>query len=165
MNVLARSTRAVVATLVFPLLLLAACSHSARPAAVPASVKLAYCGGQPQLRPDVVEVICTTDDITARHLTWSGWGKPFATASGTAVVDLCAFEDCHSGTYSPFPIVVIASKIVSCAKHTRAYSRLQYVFVGSSPFADIPANISFKGFISGAGRPGPPRNQTVSLTC
>jgi hypothetical protein len=163
--VLAKTTCAVVATLVLPLLLLTACSHAAPSKAAPASVKLAYCGGSAQSRPAVVEVICTTNDITARNLTWAGWGKPFSTARGTAVVDLCSFEDCHSGSYSAFPIVVIASKIVSCPKNPQAYSRLQYVFVGRSPFQGVPANVKFKNFMVGASRPGPPRNQTVSLTC
>ena len=44
---------------------------------------------------------CHTKDIIARKLAWSAWGKPTATAIGTAVVDLCAYEDCHSGDYSP----------------------------------------------------------------
>jgi hypothetical protein len=161
---LARITCAV-AGLIFPLLLLTACSQSAGSTAVPRAVTISYCGGSQQPRPSDVNVICTTNDITARSLTWSSWGKPFAVASGTAVVDLCSFEDCHMGLYSSFPIVVVASKIVSCSKNTRAYSRLQYVFVGRSPFQDVPANISFKHFVSGADRPGPPRNQTVSLTC
>jgi hypothetical protein len=161
---LARITCAV-AGLVFPLLLLTACSHSTAAKAVPPAVTISYCGGTAQPRPSVVNVICTTNDIMARNLTWSSWGKPFAVASGKGVVDLCSFEDCHTGLYSTFPIVIIASKIVSCAKNTRAYSRLQYVFVGRSPFQDVPANISFKGFVSGAARPGPPRNQTVSLAC
>ena len=48
---------------------------------------------------------------------------------------------------------------------TRAYPRLQYVFVGHSPFHGVPAHMSFSGFISGPGRPGLPANQTVSLAC
>jgi hypothetical protein len=61
--------------------------------------------------------------------------------------------------------VLVASKLVTCTNGARAYSMLQYVFVGRSPFLGIPSNISFKNFVTGAGRPGPPRNQTVSLTC
>jgi hypothetical protein len=80
-------------------------------------------------------------------------------------VDICAFEDCHTGHYKYFPIVLIASKLRNCPNGARAYSTLKYVFVGRSPFQGIPANISFKNYITGAGRPGPPRNQTVSLTC
>lgn len=162
---LTRTTRAMAAALVLPLLLLVACSKSGGSAAVPASVTMAYCGGSPQPRPTVVEVICTTDDITARNLAWSAWGRPVAIGSGRAVVDMCAFEDCHSGLYGSYPIVVIASRIVSCAKNKRAYSRLQYVFVGRSPFQGLPAHMNFSHFMVGAARPGPPPNQTVSLTC
>jgi hypothetical protein len=166
MNVLARITRAVVvATLVLPLVLLTACSHPAGSRALPPPVTMAFCGGSQQLRPAIVEVICTTNDITARSLIWSAWGKPVATASGTAAVDMCSFEDCHNGSYSAFPIVVIASRIANCSKNTRAYSRLQYTFVGRSPFQGLPTNMKFKNFEVGASRPGPPRNQTVSLTC
>jgi hypothetical protein len=161
-----RPTRAVrAAALALALLLLAACSHSGSPRPAPAAVTLAYCGGRPQARPTVVSIICRSDDITAGRLSWSGWGRPTATAVGTAVVDLCAFEDCHSGQYSPFPIVVIASRITRCPGHRPAYSRLQYVFVGTSPFQDVPADVSFKNYIVGADRPAPPRDQTVSLSC
>jgi hypothetical protein len=144
--------------------LAAACSSSPRQQDA-SSVTMAYCGTKAQVRPTIVSVICETDDITARKLAWSAWGKPAATAIGTAVVDLCAFEDCATGSYSTYPIVLVASKIVSCPRHGRAYSRLQYVFVGTSPFQDVPANVSFKNFLAAPGRPKPPRNQTVSLAC
>jgi hypothetical protein len=103
----ARVTRAaiVVAALVFPLALLTACGQAAGARTAPARVTMAFCGGRPQPRPTVVEVICTTNDITARSLVWAGWGKPVATARGTAVVDLCSFADCHTSKYSNFPIV------------------------------------------------------------
>jgi hypothetical protein len=168
MNVLARRTGAVVmAVAVLPLLLLAACSHAAAaaPRAAPAPVTMAYCGSAPQVRPAVVEVICGTDDITADSLTWSAWGQQVATAIGTAVVDLCSYEDCHTGSFAAVPIVVIASKLTGCAKHTHAYSRLQYVFVDGSPFAGIPANENFSNFMADPSRSGPPPDQTVRLTC
>lgn len=154
-----------VAGLALPLLLLTACSHPSRSGNISANVTMAYCGNSPQVRPTVVSVVCLTNDIVARNLDWSAWGKPTATAIGSAEVDLCAFEDCHSGDYSPFPIVVIASRIVSCPRLGRTYSRLQYVFVGTSPFEGVPSNVSFKNFIAGASRPEPPRDQTVSLGC
>jgi hypothetical protein len=164
MNALARTTRAV-ATLVLPLLLLTACSHSAAPGSAGPRVALSYCGGDLQARPSVVSVICTTDDITARELAWTGWGSPVAVASGRAVVDLCAFEDCHMGLYGSDRVVLVASKIIECAPGRRAYSRLQYVFVGRSPFQGLSDKMKFTGFVSGASRPAPPANQTVRLTC
>jgi len=81
---------------------------------------MANCGVSPQVKPTVVNVICGTTDITARKLAWSAWGKPVATAVGTAVVDLCAFSDCHTGSYQAVPIVVVASRIGRCG-HRRCW--------------------------------------------
>jgi hypothetical protein len=166
MNVLARTASAVVtATLLAPLLLLSACSHPAGAGTGATRVRMANCGVSPQAEPTVVNVICGTSDITARDLTWSSWGKPVATAIGTAVVDLCAFSDCHTGSYTAVPVVMVAWKIGRCGPDMRAYSRLQYVFVGRSPFAGLPAKMNFSNFMTGASRPGPPSDQTVSLAC
>jgi hypothetical protein len=161
--VLARTPRAAVVTALLSLLLLTACGHAARPSAPP--VTMSFCGYSPQVRPDVVVVVCETTDITARKLKWTAWGKPTATATGTARVDLCAYEDCHTGLYTTVPIRLIASKIVPCAAKTRAYSRLRYVFTDGSPWGPVPADLNTSGYISGPGRALPPANQTVSLGC
>lgn len=164
---LARMTRIAAAALTLPLLL-AACAQggpASSPASSPARVRLADCGAPGQRQPSIIQVVCLSDDITARDLRWSAWGKPVATAVGVAVVNLCAVEDCHTQLYNPHPIVIIASKLMPCPHGTRGYSRLQYVFVGRSPFTGVPAHVNFSGFISGAARPGLPANQTVSLTC
>ena len=91
----------------------AGCAHPAPPAAAP--VTLSFCGNTPQPAPTVVQVVCNTDDITARDLDWAGWGEPTATAGGTAVVDLCAYEDCHTGAFGTVSIRLVASKIATCA--------------------------------------------------
>ena len=160
---LARTPRAAVVTALFPPLLLTTCGQAARPAAPP--VTMSFCGYSPQVRPDVVVVVCQTADITARDLKWTAWGKSAATATGKATVDLCAYEDCHTGSYSTVPIRLIASRIVRCAQRARAYSRLRYVFPDGSPWGPIPANLNTSGFISGPDRALPPANQTVSLGC
>jgi hypothetical protein len=139
-------------------------ASSARAAAKP--VTMTDCNGLHHTTPPIVTVICQSDAITARNLTWSAWGTPVATAIGAAVVDACAFEDCHTATYSAYRIVVIASKIVKCAKGRQVYSRLQYVFVGHSPFADLPTKgLGIANSLFGSHRPGPPHNDTVSLPC
>ncbi len=150
---------------VIPLAFLSGCNQAASSDRPATPVTMAYCGGGQHARPALISVICASDAITARNLAWSAWGKPVATAIGVAVVDVCAFEDCHTGSYNPFSIVLIASKIVSCPKRIRAYSRLQFVFVGRSPFQDLPAHMNFSNFMFGSGRPGMPRNQTINLAC
>jgi hypothetical protein len=163
MNVPASRTAAIAATLLVLLLLLAACSPAGRP--VPPPVTLSFCGYAPQVRPDVVLVVCGTDDITAGNLVWSGWGKPAATARGSAIVDLCAYVDCASPDDASVPIEVTASGIVHCSPGTRAYSTLRYSFPGGSPFRGVPANVIRADQAAGASQPIPPANQTVSLTC
>jgi hypothetical protein len=158
--VLAWASRAAVVT---ALLLLTACGQAARPAAPPAT--LSFCGGSPQVRPDVVLVVCDTNDIIARDLTWTAWGKPAATASGTALVDLCAYTDCHTGAYGTVPIRLIASKLVGCAGKARAYSELRYVFPDGTPWPGVPANLNTSGYMAGPERVLPPKDQTVSLAC
>ncbi len=163
MNMLAGKTRAVVATLMLLLLLLTACTHATKP--VPPPVTLGYCGSSPQVMPGIVLVVCNTDDITARNLIWSDWGKPTATAKGSATVDLCAYEDCASGAYVSVPIGITVSKIVHCPKNAWAYSMLRYVFPNGSPFQGVPATVKTPGYSAGQDQPLPPANQTVSLTC
>jgi hypothetical protein len=163
--VLARTRRAAALTAltVLVLLLLSACGQAARP--VPPPVTMSFCGGDPQVMPAVVLVVCDTNDIIAVDLRWAGWGKPTATATGTATVDLCAYEDCHTGSYGTVPIGVIASKIMRCAGNARAYSVLRYVFVDGSPWPGMSANLNTSGYLAGPRRVLPPANQTVSLSC
>jgi hypothetical protein len=165
MTMLARTARVVVPAAAF-LLLLGGCGHPAGPArGVSGTVTMVVCGSRPQPAPSVVEVVCGTSELTADRLNWSDWGRPVATAVGTAVVDLCTYEDCHTGSFAAVPIVMIASGLTRCQGSTRVYSRLQYVFVGRSPFAGLPANVSTANDMADPGRALPPRDQTVSLTC
>jgi hypothetical protein len=114
--------------------------------------------------PDAVTVVCNANDITAVNLTWSDWGKPAATAKGSAIVDLCAYEDCASGDYISVPIEVTVSKIMHCAKNAQAYSTLRYRFPNGSPFGGVPAAV-IESESSSDAAPVPPADQTVSLTC
>jgi hypothetical protein len=154
--------RAAIAVL-FSVALVAGCSHSSAPARP--AVTISYCDGKPQPAPRLVQVVCNTDDITAMKLVWTSWGKPTATAKGIAVVDLCAYEDCHTGSLSTVPIRLIAEKIAACARHGRAYKTLRYVFPKGSPWPGIPADLNTSGYLAGSNRILPPRNQTVGLSC
>src|SRR6201996_3476440 len=127
-------TGAVAAAVTMLVLVLSACTHQAPSRTPPPSVTMAFCGGSAQARPTVVEVICATNDITARNLTWSGWGQAVATASGTGVADLCAAEDCHTGEYASAPIVLVASGLARCHGQNRGYQRLRHVLGDAPPF-------------------------------
>jgi hypothetical protein len=162
----ARTTCLAAASVMFPVLLLVACGHAAAPAPPPPPpVTLSFCGGNPQPMPSVIEVVCNTDDITARNLVWTAWGKSVATARGTAVVDQCAYEDCATGAYSSVPIKLVASNVADCPKAGRAYETLRYVFPDGSPWPDLPANLNTSGYMAAPDRDLPPKNQTVSLSC
>jgi hypothetical protein len=78
--VLAGTIRPATVTALLPVLFLSACSHAAAPGPLPAT--LPFCGSDPQMMPTVVQVVCNTDDITARNLVWTAWGKLAATANG-----------------------------------------------------------------------------------
>jgi hypothetical protein len=147
---------------VFAVLVIAGCGH---PGPVPPAVTLSFCGNGPQPAPAVVEVICNTDDLTARNLVWTGWGTPTAAAAGTAVVDLCAYEDCHTGAFSSVPVRLVASRLAACTGGQRAYRMLRYLFPGGSPWGTLPAGFGTSSYIAAPGRTLPPRNQTVTLTC
>ena len=68
--------------------------------------------------------------------TWPGadWGMQAASATGSAVVDLCSFKECASGDHVTIPIEMIASKIAHSARNAPAHSTLRYVFPDGSPF-------------------------------
>jgi hypothetical protein len=142
---------------------IAGCGHAAAP--VPPAVTTSYCGSDSQSAPGIVEVVCNTDDITARNLAWVSWGKSTATANGVAVIDECAYEDCHTGSFSTVPIRLVATKIAPCGTNKRAYTTLRYVFTHGSPWPGVPADMNTLNYMVGSGRPLPPPDQTVGLTC
>lgn len=163
MKIPPRNTRAIAVAWCLPLLLLAACSRASESG--PPPVGIGYCGLKPHVRPQVIVVTCTNDGITAIHLTWSAWGKPKATAKGSATIDLCvyAYMDCATGDYASEPIVVFASQIKKCSKNAHAYSTLRYKFPHGSPWGKQSKNA--KKYQWMPQNQLPPANQTVRLTC
>jgi hypothetical protein len=146
-------------------LLVTGCGHAPAPAPAPATVTMSYCGSDSQTAPAIVEVVCNTDDITARNLAWTAWGKPTATGRGVAVVDLCAYEDCHTGSFGTVPIRLVATRISACGTNKRAYMTLRYVFTDGTPWPGVPADMNTSHYMVGSHRPLPPPDQTVGLTC
>ncbi len=155
---------ALVAALAAILALLAAgCSQAAAPASSAGPHDLADCFGHPQVRPPVVVVRCADSSLTARNLAWSGWGTRVATATGTAVINDCEFQDCHTGLYSDHPVVLVLSGAVTCPKGGRAYARIQTMFVGrfiTWPRADVDQIVLRP--CGGTGPPKPDQQPTAS---
>jgi hypothetical protein len=132
--------RSAFAALAILTALTAGCSSA--PAHPASAIMLPDCAGTLQAHPDVMVLACASTGITARSLRWSRWGSPVATATGTAVVDTCLYQDCAYGLYRSYPIVVVVSHATAC-NHTRAYTEIQYLFVGTSPFpSSIKATIN-----------------------
>ena len=121
-------------------LMVSGCSGSPAAVTPAAPQRLADCAGQPQSRPSEVTVRCADNSLTADHLTWSGWGTPVATATGMAVINTCEFQECHSGAYASFHVVLVVSGALNCPKGGRAYARIQYIFVGH--FNDWPSSVT-----------------------
>jgi hypothetical protein len=96
-------------------LLAVGCSTSHPAASAPGPQRLADCTGVPHVRPTVV-VRCIDDSMIARQLKWSGWGTPVATATGTAILNMCEFvpQDCALGDYQSYSVVLIASGSLRC---------------------------------------------------
>lgn len=152
---IARYASSLTVLLALVVALTTACSHAAASNGA-TSMRLADCGGNPQTRPQVVVVTCSSTDITAHNLKWQSWGSKIATATGYAVVNVCAFSDCHTGAYGSFPIVVVASGTTACPGGAHGYSRIQYLFVGASPFANLPAHMKVPPTFFGKPGVGPP---------
>jgi len=130
--------------------LIAGCGHAAAP--VRPAVTMSLCGSDSEPAPAIVEVVCNTDDITARSLAWASWGQPTATAKGVAVIDECAYEDCHTGSFSTVPIRLVATGIAACGANKRAYTTLRYVFIDGTPWPGVPADMNTSHFMSDPGR-------------
>ena len=139
---------------------IAGCGHAAAP--VPPAVTMSYCGSDSQSAPAIVEVVCNTDDITARNLAWTAWGKSTATAKGVAVVDLCAYEDCHTGSFGAVPIRLVATRIAACGKNKRAYTTLRYVFIDGSPWPGVPDDLNTSHYMVGSGPAAPAARSDAS---
>ncbi len=152
------------ALIVLPVICCACTNSNTSAKAAAPTTKLGFCGAEQQVRPSVVIITCASNAITARDLKWSRWGGPIAAAVGTAVVDLCAFSDCHTGKYGSAPIVVVATSVRKCPSGARSYGKLQFMFIGKSPFQGVPANFSAGNFDFGSHRilPG---SAPISLTC
>jgi hypothetical protein len=67
--------------------------------------------------------ILTSGDGSAyvRGITWSAWGSPTATASGTMEIDNCT-PNCAQGTFTGYPATITVSGLTPYGNGKRAYA-------------------------------------------
>jgi hypothetical protein len=102
---------------------------SARPKGLP------DCLGRPRTQPAAIVFACADANFGARHLRWTGWGRGFTAAVGTAYANDCD-PTCVEGTFHTYRAIVVASGSQECPDGTLAYERVTIGFVGPSPYPD-----------------------------
>lgn len=78
------------------------------------------CSGQMRTQPSQ---ILTSGDGSAyvRGITWSGWGSPTATGSGTMEIDDCT-PNCAEGTFTGYPATITLSGLTPYGNGKQAYA-------------------------------------------
>jgi hypothetical protein len=116
-------------------LVASSCGGSAtNPSAIP------DCRGHLHVKPQEIVLACADANFSAARLTWTGWGQATAYAQGLAGYNDCS-PSCAAGGYRFYPVVLIADGRQQCSR-TTAYARIQYAFIGTSPFpTDAPGAV------------------------
>ena len=114
------------------LLLAATISTGHAPQAVP------DCLGKPRVRPTEIVLACADANFGVRKLRWTGWGSPFAAATGVAYANDCK-PYCAAGHMHTYQAVVVVSGTQQCPDGKTAYSRITVAFVGPSPYPKAKA--------------------------
>jgi hypothetical protein len=91
------------------------------------------CLGKPRVRPAEVTLACGDGNFGVRKLRWTGWGRPFAAATGVAFANDCK-PYCAAGHIHLYQAVLVASGSQRCPGNVMAYSRVTVAFVGPSPY-------------------------------
>lgn len=91
------------------------------------------CLGKPKVRPAEVVLACADANFGVRKLKWTGWGEPFAAATGVAYANDCT-PNCAAGHMHTYQAVLVVSGTQQCPGGRTAYSRVTVAFVGPSPY-------------------------------
>lgn len=101
---------------------------------------IADCRGHLHVKPQEIVLACADANFSAARLTWTGWGQATAYAQGLAGYNDCS-PSCAASGYRFYPVVLIAGGRQQCSG-TSAYARIQYAFIGASPFpSDAPGAV------------------------
>jgi hypothetical protein len=98
----------------------AALAASGAAAATPPTIPDCYAQ---VVAPTSMVLACADGNLTLEGLSWSGWGKPTATATGDAHANDCD-PYCAAGTFRTYPVSVTASDPQTCRSGRRQYTHL-----------------------------------------
>lgn len=87
-------------------------------------------------RPVSYTIACADGNASLDELTWSGWGRPRATAEGVVVQNTCE-PDCASGKLRRDPVTVVASDLKARGT-AHLYTRLTVTYTGQVPPGALP---------------------------
>lgn len=114
------------------------------PALSPTPTSLPDCLGRPQVRPATVTLTCADANYSIVKLAWTGWGRTFAAARGTAVVNDCT-PTCVAGHVHRYPAVIVASGAQRCPGDLTSYRTVTVAIVGRAPVLDkMPTDWPFR---------------------
>jgi hypothetical protein len=133
-----RRVTCTVALLVVATAPLASAARNASPTALP------DCVGKPQVKPASVILTCADAGLIVGKLKWTGWGSPFAAATGTETVNDCK-PYCAAGHFHSYPVVIAASGSQRCPGGVTAYKTVLLAFVVKNPtIAAAPSTWFFR---------------------
>jgi hypothetical protein len=110
---------------------LAAAAQTSPPS--PRVTGLVNCLGKPETRPSEIVFACADAGMMAQALHWTGWGEPFAAATGEMTINDCN-PYCAAGKFHSYPVILTASRPQRCPNGALAYTEVTWAFVGRSPF-------------------------------
>jgi hypothetical protein len=81
--------------------------------------------------PAMLVIACADANYSLDGLKWRGWGRPLASASGTARANDCK-PYCAAGHFHSYRVTVSADRLTRCGS-ARIYARLTVVYAGTPP--------------------------------
>jgi hypothetical protein len=81
--------------------------------------------------PRTLILACADANYSLASLTWHGWGRATATASGKARANDCT-PNCAAGHFHSYPVTVTATQLRACGQ-ARYYARLTIAYAGKRP--------------------------------
>jgi hypothetical protein len=93
--------------------------------AAAAAVVWSGCAHQPQVRPASIVIACADANFYVDHLHWQRWTATGAVGTGIAHRNDCK-PNCAAGHFHSSTATVRLSRVVTCVKGRREFSRIAW---------------------------------------